>query len=64
MVTVHPIGAIYLKNTVNKYWKQRTNKESKDILYCIPEEAKAIIRQNIIEGIIQTPLKIKYILHI
>lgn len=51
-------GAIYLKNTVNKYWKQRTNKESKDILYCIPEEAKAIIRQNIIEGIIQTPLKI------
>ena len=51
------IASIYLKNTINKYWKIRSPHEggSDNDLYIIPEETKALLRENIIESIIQTP---------
>ncbi|XP_019855725.1 PREDICTED: importin-7-like [Amphimedon queenslandica] len=49
-------ASIYLKNTVNKYWKVRDGEDGDpEQPYTIPEESKMILRQNIVEGIIQTP---------
>ena len=49
------IGAIYLKNMIMKYWKVREPIEGEKALYCLPEGVKEIVRNNIVESIIQTP---------
>lgn len=52
------VGAVYLKNCVYKYWKEREPGEvsiGTELPYSIPEQSKAIIRDNIIGGIIQSP---------
>ncbi len=50
-------GAVYLKNCVYKYWKDREAAEVGDELpYSIPEAAKALIRENIVGAIIQSPM--------
>lgn len=55
------VASIYLKNTVNKYWKARDSDEGEtEQLYTIQEESKHVLRQNVIEGIIQTPPLIRY----
>ena len=52
------VGAVYLKNCIGKYWKEY---EAGDVVgtnehpYCIPVQAKSLIRDNIIAGIIQSP---------
>lgn len=56
---------MYLKNCVGKYWKDR---EPEDVVaggelpYCIPEQAKALIRDNIIGAIIQSPTLIWWVI--
>ena len=59
---LHFVASIYLKNTVNKYWKVRDGEDGDpEQHYTIPEESKMILRQNIVEGIIQTPPLMRYI---
>ena len=53
------LGAIYFKNTICKYWKARFTKEPGEVVYIIAEPDKAIVRQHIIEGVVQSPLKIR-----
>ncbi len=54
------VGAVYLKNCVYKYWKDREVGEvEEEHPYSIPEAAKAVIRENIVGGIIQTPMIIR-----
>ena len=52
-----PSGAIYLKNCVYKYWRDREGvvEVGEEPPYSIPEEAKVFIRGNIVAGIIQSP---------
>ena len=56
----HIPGAVYLKNSIFRYWKERDPSEAVDeeLPYCIPEAAKALIRENIIGAIIQAPVLI------
>ena len=49
---------IYLKNMIMKYWKEKDVVDGATPSYVIPQEAKVIIRENIIEAIIQTPVQI------
>ena len=48
-------GAVYLKNYIHKYWKAREPSEEEPVPYIIPDSPKALIRDNIVEAIIQTP---------
>ena len=54
-------GAVYLKNCVFKYWKPHDPSDVGDELppYSIPEQAKSLIRDNIVGAIIHTPLLIR-----
>ena len=54
-------GAVYLKNTIFKYWKERDQTEvvGNELPYCIPEPSKTLIRENIIGAIIQSPTLIR-----
>ena len=54
-------GAVYLKNCVFKYWKPHDPSDVGDELppYSIPEQAKSLIRDNIVGAIIRTPLLIR-----
>jgi len=54
---------VYLKNCVFKYWKPHDPSDVGDELppYSIPEQAKSLIRDNIVGAIIHTPLLIRCI---
>jgi len=54
-------GAVYLKNCMFKYWKPHDPSDVGDELppYSIPEQAKSLIRDNIVGAIIRTPLLIR-----
>ena len=58
-VLIHHLltGAVYLKNSIFKYWKERDPNDSvgEELPYSIPEQVKAIIRENVIGAIIQAP---------
>ena len=56
------IGAIYIKNTISKYWKARFTKEPNEVVYIIADADKVVVRQHIIEGIVQSPLKIRSVI--
>ena len=59
-------GAVYLKNSIFKYWKERDPNDSvgEELPYSIPEPAKTLIRDNVIGAIIQAPPLIRYIGHV
>ena len=48
-------GAVYLKNYIHKYWKEKEAVDGEETVYTIPEGPKSLIRENIVEAIIQTP---------
>eukprot|EP00731_Ephydatia_muelleri_P006488 Em0003g736a len=48
-------GAVYLKNCIFKYWKDRDSGDTDVDFYTIPEHAKAIVREHVVNAIIQTP---------
>lgn len=50
-----PKGAVYLKNCIFKYWKDRDSGDTDVNFYTIPEQAKAIVREHVVNAIIQTP---------
>ena len=54
-------AAVYLKNTVFKFWK---GKEANELAegeqpYSIDEESRTVIRENVVASIIQSPLNIR-----
>jgi hypothetical protein len=55
-LAVRQAGAIYLKNMIMKYWKVREVTEGAEPMYFLPDEVKEVVRNNIVESIIQTPL--------
>ena len=50
------LGAIYLKNMIMKYWKVREAVEGAEPPYFLPDDVKEVVRNNIVESIIQTPI--------
>ena len=56
----YTLGAIYLKNTINKYWKVRITKDPSEAVYVIRDDEKAIVRQHIVEAVVQSPTRIRY----
>ena len=58
---MHHAGAVYLKNSIFRYWKDRDPSDSvgEELPYSIPEAAKALIRENVIGAIIQAPTLIR-----
>ena len=54
------IAALYLKNTIVKYWKEgeasEQTAEGTDQPFTLDEQSKAVIRENVIGAIIQCPL--------
>ncbi len=53
-VALH-VGAVYLKNCMGKYWKDRESGDDNELPCPIPEQSKNLIRDNIIASIIQSP---------
>ncbi len=49
------LGAIYLKNCMGKYWRDREPGDDNELPCPIPEQSKTLIRDNIIASIIQSP---------
>jgi len=57
LVVFAVLAAVYLKNTVVKYWKEREagELEENEVPFCIDDTSKAVLREHIIKAIIQTP---------
>ena len=57
ILCLHHPGAVYLKNSIFKYWKECDPNDSvgDELPYSIPEQVKALIRENVIRAIIQAP---------
>ncbi|ESN98462.1 hypothetical protein HELRODRAFT_113778 [Helobdella robusta] len=60
---VRQSGAIYMKNMMAQYWEDKTNdvKPGQPIPFCIHENDKQIIRDNIVQAIIslQNPIRVQ-----
>jgi hypothetical protein len=53
---VRQAGAIYLKNMVNQYWPElKPLKPSEPQPFCLHEQDKSTVRENLIEAIIHSP---------
>ena len=52
---------MYLKNIIMKNWKERDSSEldEGEQPFCIAEQSKIIIRERIVDAIIQSPLTIR-----
>ena len=55
------IGAVYLKNSVVKNWKEKdkSDLQENEQQFCIEECSKAVVRDHIIKAIIETPPSIR-----
>lgn len=55
------VAAVYLKNSVVKFWKERDSSEleENEQPFCIDDSSKAVVREHIVKAIIQTPPSIR-----
>jgi hypothetical protein len=59
-VSLRPAAVLYLKNTIVAHWKAEEGGEGKEgeRTFCLDDQSKVLIRDNIIGAIIQSPLMI------
>ena len=48
-------GAVYMKNCIFKYWREKDPADTDENFCTIPEHPKSTVREHIVNDIIQTP---------
>lgn len=60
--TLISVAVLYLKNTIMAHWKEEEGEVTEgENAFCLDEQSKAVIRENIVGAIIQSPLIIRYV---